>query len=94
MTAEYTTAHFTVDISVDEYIERFRDDERFIELCKKCPNFGNSWGCPPFDFDTEAFLRRYRYAHLMATMIRPARNGIPIAMTQEFIRPERIRIEK
>ena len=68
--------------------------KNFIELCEKCPNFGCSWGCPPFDFDTDEFLRQYKYAHLMATKIIPDRNDIPVEMTQEFIRPERVRIEK
>ena len=94
MTTEYTIEYFTADIGVDEYIERFRDEARFIELCEKCPNFGCSWGCPPFDFDTDEFLRQYKYAHLMATKIIPDRNDIPVEMTQEFIRPERVRIEK
>ena len=48
---EYTIKYFTSDISVDKYIKRFRNEERFIELCKECPNFGCSWGCPPFDFE-------------------------------------------
>ena len=94
VTTEYTIEYFTADIGVDEYIERFRDEARFIELCEKCPNFGCSWGCPPFDFDTDEFLRQYKYAHLMATKIIPDRNDIPVEMTQEFIRPERVRIEK
>ena len=90
----YAIEHFATDIDVDEYISRFRDEKHFIEFCKKCPNFGNSWGCPPFDFDTEDFLRQYEYAHLMVTKITPARNDIPENMIQDFIRPERIKIEK
>ena len=80
VTTEYTIEYFTADIGVDEYIERFRDEARFIELCEKCPNFGCSWGCPPFDFDTDEFLRQYKYAHLMATKIIPDRNDIPVEM--------------
>lgn len=90
----YTIEYFTTDINVDEYISRFRDEKRFIELCKKCPNFGNSWGCPPFDFDTNNFLRQYEYAHLIVAKIIPAQNDIPENMVQDFIRPERIRIER
>ena len=90
----YVTENFTANISVDEYISRFRDEKRFVEFCKQCPNYGNSWGCPPFDFDTGAFLRQYKYAYLMATKIVPIEKGIPIDKSQELIRPERIRIEK
>lgn len=91
---EYTVENYTADISVDEYIARFRDEERFLELCRMCSNFGNSWGCPPFDFDTEAFLRQYTFAHLMAAKITPKDNDIPVEETQRFIMPERIRIER
>ena len=83
MTKEYIIENFTANISVDEYISRFRDEKRFVEFCKQCPNYGNSWGCPPFDFDTGEFLRQYEYAHLMATN-----------RTQELIKPERLRIER
>ena len=44
MTKEYIIENFTANISVDEYISRFRDEKRFVEFCKQCPNYGNSWG--------------------------------------------------
>lgn len=65
----YTVENFTSDITVEGYIAEFRDEPHFLELCKQCTNYGKSWGCPPFDFDTESFLRQYKYAHLMATKI-------------------------
>lgn len=89
----YVAQDFTADITVDEYIARFRDKARFLELCKMCPNFGNSWGCPPFDFDTEEYLTRYRYAHLIATRITPFTKGISLEKVGELIRPERLRME-
>ncbi len=89
----YTVENFTSDITVEEYIAEFRDEPHFLELCKQCTNYGKSWGCPPFDFDTEAFLRQYKYAHLMATKIIPEDKDIPIEYTQKLILPERIRIE-
>lgn len=94
MTKEYIIENFTANISVDEYISRFRDEKRFVEFCKQCPNYGNSWGCPPFDFDTGEFLRQYEYAHLMATKIIPVEKNIPIDRTQELIKPERLRDRK
>ena len=40
MTKEYIIENFTANISVDEYISRFRDEKRFVEFCKQCPNYG------------------------------------------------------
>lgn len=91
---EYSIEKYSVDIKVNEYIARFRDEKRFIELCKTCPNYGNSWACPPFDFDTEGFLRKYKFANLKATKIIPALNNIKLENTQMLIRPERIKIER
>jgi len=85
--------NFTADISVDEYIRRFRDEERFIGLCRQCSNFGNCWACPPFSFDTGEELRRYKYARIMAARITPAGQNIPLGEAQALIRPERMRIE-
>ncbi len=90
----YTTENFTTDIRADEYIARFRDEARFLELCKKCRNYGNKWECPPFDFDTDRFLRQYTYIHLMAKKIVPIQKDMPMNKSQELIKPERIRIEK
>lgn len=78
----YTVENFTSDITVEGYIAEFRDEPHFLELCKQCTNYGKSWGCPPFDFDTESFLRQYKYAHLMATKIIPEDKDIPIEYTQ------------
>ncbi len=90
----YKVENFTADISVDDYIAGFRDEPRFLELCKRCSNYGNSWGCPPFDFNTEDLIRRYKHAHLMAAKITPCEKDIPVADAQGFILPERIKIER
>ncbi|MCM1369346.1 MAG: DUF2284 domain-containing protein [Candidatus Amulumruptor caecigallinarius] len=92
--SEYSIEYFSTDISVEEYIANFRDEARFIEMCRQCPNHGNSWGCPPFNFDTESYMRQYRHVHLMATKITPRHPDMFAGSIQEFIRPERIRIEK
>lgn len=90
----YIVETFKADISVAEYIARFRDENKFIELCRQCPNYGNSWGCPPFDFDTTEFLLRYKYAHLIATKLTLTGHDVSVGDTQELIRPERLRLEK
>lgn len=37
MTKEYIIENFTANISVDEYISRFRDEKRFVEFCNNAP---------------------------------------------------------
>ena len=67
----YRAEDFSVTIPVADYIARFRDAERFEGCCRTCPNYGRSWGCPPFDFDVEEYLTRYSRALLIATKIVP-----------------------
>lgn len=90
----YTAHDYTVAISTNEYIRRFRDSERFIKYCRECKNFNRSWACPPFSHDTEAELRKYSSLLLIATRIDLAGKEIPIAESPRLIRPERIRIER
>lgn len=93
MRFKYFVEYYTADIETGEYIAGYRDEQRFIELCKECPNFGNSWGCPPFDYDTEEFLRQFKFAHILATKVIPKEKNIPFCKSGELIYPERVRIE-
>lgn len=47
-----------------QYTRRFRHRDRFLELCRECPNFGNRWGCPPFDDNPQPDLSLYKYVEL------------------------------
>lgn len=60
-----------VSTGVGEYLARFRDPERFIAFCRACGSYRACWSCPPFDFDADAYLGRYRTAWLIGTQIFP-----------------------
>ena len=89
----YTAEDFSLSLAAADYIARFRDEERFAHFCRECPNYGRSWGCPPFGFDVAGRLGRYSHILLTATRIRPATEGLPMSMSRELIRPERIRLD-
>lgn len=72
---------------------RFRDAERIGAYCRSCPNYGRSWGCPPFGFSVEEYLAGYDSVLLVATKITPRIRNLPIAEAAAMIRPERIRLE-
>ncbi len=91
---EYSAEEFSVSISVDEYIRRFRDEATIEGYCCACENYGRSWGCPPFDFDVEEQLRQYKNLLLIAIKITPKEQGLPIGVAQELILPERRRLDK
>lgn len=85
---------FSVELPVNDYIVRFRNADRFMVYCRECRNYGRSWGCPPFNYDVEPFLRQYETALLVATKITPAESGHPLSQTNLLIRPERVRLER
>lgn len=91
--ADYLAEDFTASIAAGDYLARFRDAERFGACCRACPNYGRSWGCPPFDYDVAERIGRYRSVLLVATKITPAIASLPLAASQALIRPERIRLE-
>lgn len=65
----YTTTRHTAEISVPDYLDGYVDIATFFEACKNCPNFGQTWSCPPYDFDVETYWRKYHTLKLLATRI-------------------------
>ena len=47
----YTLERFETETDTDSYIRDYVDINHFLECCKECPNYGNRWACPPYDFD-------------------------------------------
>ncbi len=90
----YTAQDTIVEISTAEYIRRFRDVERFIDCCRKCPNYAKSWICPPLDESVEKCFQQYEKLLLIATKITPLQNGLPLDQSRQLILPERIRLER
>ena len=88
--SEISEAH----IGAEEYINNFRDPERFMEYCRQCPMYGKTWACPPYGFDMEEYLHGYRFATIIMARITPAEKGIPIAEAGRLLLPERIRLER
>ncbi len=91
---KYTVEQCHADIGAAEYIARFRDVPRFLALCRRCPAYGKSWGCPPFGKDADAWLSRYTKVRIFAITVTPAEKDIPVDRAQELILPERMRIER
>lgn len=93
-TLSYTTDEQTATLSVSTCIARYRDAERIAGYCRQCPQYGRSWGCPPFDFDVDQYLTRHTTALIVATRIYPDEADIPLAEALNFLQPERRRIER
>ncbi len=83
----------SASIGMEEYIHRFRDAERIEGYCRECHNYGQRWGCPPFDYSVENELLRYREVLLVAARITPEQPHLPLAEGMLCLLPARLRLE-
>ena len=90
----YTARDFSAELPAADYIARFRDAERIGGYCLACPNYGRSWGCPPFGFSVGRYLSGYATALLTVTKIVPQKQGLPFSEAGRLILPERRRLEQ
>lgn len=55
----YSIERFEATMSVEQFIDAYRDEAACLIACKACDRYGKNWTCPPFDFDPEELLRDY-----------------------------------
>lgn len=67
------------EIEVKDYIKDFRDEPRIVGFCKQCRNYGRLWTCPPFQFDSEELLRKWKYALIVACRFELPESGDALA---------------
>jgi Predicted metal-binding protein len=65
----YKISHHTAEIALDEYIQDYRDADKFIGYCKECRRYNACWACPPFDFSTDEYLSAYKTASIIGTKV-------------------------
>ena len=66
---DYIAEDFTTTIPVAEYMEHYRDAEKFIGFCKQCTRYNTYWACPPFSFNVDEYLSQYSTAFLIGTKL-------------------------
>lgn len=65
----YQVERFEAEIPVEDYLEGYVAAEEFLEFCRRCPRYGNSWACPPLPFPAETFWRKFETLSLIARKI-------------------------
>lgn len=65
----YTVTRYEASISVEDYLEGYVDIPTFLKACQACPNYGQVWSCPPYDFDVLEYWRQYQTLRLLAAKI-------------------------
>lgn len=90
----YRTETAFASLEVPQYLKGFRDVEKFIVFCRQCGRYGTCWACPPYEFDTGAYLSGYCTAWVIGTKIIPddavreecARIGNTVEVGREVLR--------
>ena len=66
---KYSVTTREATIAADEFIGRYRDVPKFDACCRQCHGYGQSWGCPPFDFDPAGVTDGFTTVKVMGTII-------------------------
>ena len=72
-------------VPVKEFCERFLDSERFGVACSRCPGYGMTWACPPYDFDILELWMSYKALMLYAKKVL-----VPDEMRMQKLSPDEI----
>jgi len=65
----YTYQTYITSLNISDYIEDYRDADKFIIFCKQCDRYCNCWACPPYDFDTTDYISKYNKVYIIGTKI-------------------------
>ena len=85
---KYDAEQVVAVVARDRYVREFRDVTTFEECCRACPNYGNRWGCPPFDHDTLQDLLPYEKVMIIGVKITPHESRMPMELVYDLMRPE------
>ncbi|MDY4694216.1 MAG: DUF2284 domain-containing protein [Blautia sp.] len=65
----YSTEVRVETLTVPEWLENYCDPEKFVPLCRECPEYGKNWSCPPGVPSMEKIVAGYRYVHVIGLKV-------------------------
>nr|WP_306448885.1 DUF2284 domain-containing protein [Odoribacter splanchnicus] len=65
----YSVSHYSVLIPATKYIREYRDENKFIALCRECNRYNRCWACPPYNFDILSLISKYKYIYITGSQI-------------------------
>ena len=82
----YRSELYQQDVSMDEFIAKYQDIDKFMEYCRACPNYEARWSCPSLSFAVGDFLAKYDRVHLVGLKMTYDEATIAAADTPEKIK--------
>ena len=78
-----STTLLTCTLSLDAYRSVYQNVDYFLTFCQNCRNYGQQWVCPPFDFDPNAILDRYKEVEIFGAKRMISLEEQALALTTE-----------
>ncbi len=82
----YTIKTSYKNITTDELINNYYDREKIENYCKQCENYDKVWSCPPYDFNTEEYVRQFENIYIIGSQIIFDKTTIESVNTEENIK--------
>ena len=82
----------TGSLPMSEMQRTYIDIEKFLGFCAACPRYGQTWSCPPYDFDPADVWNAYNAVRLYAVQVFPESEeakAAALADPEMFLRPYR-----
>lgn len=57
-------------LTVPEWLEKYCQPEKFVPLCRGCPQYGKNWSCPPGMTTAAALAGGYRYVQVIGLKVK------------------------
>ncbi len=67
----HTSKIYTGTSTVEEFLEYYVDIDKFIKYCQECPNYGNIWSCPSYEFNPKEIWNKYGWLQVYGCIITP-----------------------
>ena len=68
-TSDYTLVTNVNNMQMSDYMKGYFNEPKYHELCKQCNKYGTLWSCPPYSFNVEDYIKKYKYVHLIGTKV-------------------------
>lgn len=90
----YKAEEVVAVVDRDRYVQEFRDVATFEACCQQCHNYGQRWGCPPFEHDTLQDLLPYEKVMIIGVKLTPNDARMPMEQVYDLMRPELERLNR
>lgn len=66
---KYKLDNIISSLPMQQYLDEYRDESKFIGFCKQCDRYNRCWSCPPFEFNVTELIQKYNNIGFLATKI-------------------------